>query len=126
MNNKLHLVDTRSGQRLWLWWVLATSLPASLALIVLNWWLYLDVADNPQVALSDDNAVGSLISFGCGLLFIGLLVGVAQGWALHVGWWSNDWSMWILVDALGAVLVVLAALLLSMLTSGSGNGWIWI
>src|SRR5438552_300120 len=107
----------RSAWRLWFWWVLATGLLGSLALIASIWLVFLSVAGDAEVAFSDDNAIFPLGLFGCCLLFIGPLIGLAQGLVLRFARGSKHWQLWIVSDTIGVVTVIAETILVGEITS---------
>jgi len=70
-----------SAWSLWLWWIVATSAPGILALVISD----LLVIGQPKssISFSGDNGLGPLLYWFCGITFIGgALIGAAQALCL--------------------------------------------
>src|SRR6266568_5177149 len=86
MNNhhgdRTNSTGTMSPRQLWLRWTLATALPASLVFILTDWFVYSNAAEDPEVSFAVDNAALLFLFYSFGLIWIGPLSGIVQGFAL--------------------------------------------
>ena len=129
----MHLTSENKtpGLMLWFGWVMATTLSVvvGMSLAAAFVWVPPDVMDNPNVALSGDNAIGptSVYAIGLVLLFVPS-VALAQGLVLlRLAGFSN-WRSWVVLTALGSLLALLASVMTCRIVQEQmpvGVPWFW-
>ncbi len=107
---------------LWLGWVIATSIAATLGLVAAD----APIVGMPDYNFADDNAVFPLVSWGCVLILVmGPLVGLAQGAVLGFFAQLKYWHRWIVVTSLAVIMAEIVGTLLGVATAGSAADFGW-
>lgn len=111
-----------------LWWTLATSVAATLGLALADMLVLTHpIMQQPDIALSGDNGLGPLLLFACGtILFIGPLLGFAQGLLLKLMMGFHNWALWIVATSAGMVLIEVMAVMIGAATGGEAGICAWV
>jgi hypothetical protein len=104
----------KPGWSFLLWWTLATSIAATLGLALTDMLVLTHpIMQQPDIALSGDNGLGPLLLFACGtILFIGPLLGFAQGLLLKLMIGFPNWPLWVVATSAGVILIEVMAVMM--------------
>lgn len=111
-----------SAWALWLYWTLATSVTATLSVALST----AQVVGSPLYSFEGDNGIGPLLVWSlCMIMFLGSLVGLAQGVGLQFLMRRHILVPWVAMTVTGVFLAGIAGVFLAVTIGVGASGFVW-